>query len=59
MDIEGLSMGMSQVSQQNAVQLAVVNMAMDTSQVESANMVDMINGMSVEPDKGQNIDVTV
>lgn len=59
MDIAGLSIGMSQVSQQNSVQLAVVNMAMDTSQVESTNMIDMINGMSVEPDKGQNIDATV
>lgn len=59
MDIAGLSIGMSQVSQQNSVQLAVINMAMNTSQVESTNMIDMINGMSIEPDKGQNIDATV
>ena len=59
MDIASLSIGMSQVSQQNSVQLAVINMAMNTSQVESTSMVDMINGMSVDPDKGQNIDATV
>ena len=59
MDIAGLSIQMSQVSQQNSIQLAVINMAMNTSQIESTNMIDMINGMSVEPDKGQNIDATV
>lgn len=59
MDVAGLSMGMSQVSQQNSVQLAVINMAMDTAQVESTNMVDMMNNISVEPYKGQNINATV
>ena len=59
MDIGSLSMGMSQISQQNSVQLAVVNMAMDTSKVESTNIVNMINSISVEPDKGQNVDTTV
>ena len=59
MDIAGLSIGMSRVSQQNSLQLAVINMAMNTSQVESTNMVDMIKGMSVEPYNGQNIDTTV
>lgn len=59
MDIAALSVGMNQVSQQNSVQLAVVNMAMDTSQVESTKMVDMMNSIPVESYKGQNINATV
>jgi len=58
MDIASLSIGMSQISQQNSAQLAVVNMAMDTSEVESTNMMKMLS-TCVEQDKGQNIDVTV
>jgi len=59
MDIAALSIGMNQVAEQNSVQIAVMNMAMGTSQVESTNMVDMINSSYVDPDKGQNIDTTV
>ena len=59
MDIAALSTGMNQVAEQNSIQIAVMNMAMGTSQVESTNMVDMINSSYVDPDKGQNIDTTV
>ena len=59
MDIASVKIGINQVPQQNSVQLAVINMAMDTSKVEATNMVEMMNSKCVEPYKGQNIDAIV
>ncbi|OOM75017.1 hypothetical protein CLPUN_34540 [Clostridium puniceum] len=59
MDIAAMSIGMHQASLENSVQLSVMKIAMNSVEVSSGQMVNMIDNMTVEPYKGENIDATV
>ncbi|MBE6071124.1 MAG: putative motility protein [Clostridium butyricum] len=59
MSIAELSMGMSQVSLQNAVSMSVLNMTMDTAQTQVTAMSEALDNLAVDPNLGSNIDVTV
>jgi hypothetical protein len=57
MDIEALSMAMSQSRVQESASIAVMKMAMDTGKENATQMTDMIRKVAVDPDLGQHFDV--
>lgn len=59
MDIGIMSMGMGQSSLATAVGVSVLKLGMDTGEKIATQMTDMLQNMSVEPDKGINLDVRV
>ncbi len=63
MDIAGLSMAMAQNNIGTKVGMAVLDKAMDTAEVQGAQLVQMIDGAamqrSVQPHLGGNIDISV
>lgn len=59
MDIASMSIGMHQASIENSVQLSVMKMALNSVDGNSNEMIKMMDNISVEPYKGENIDVTV
>ena len=59
MSIADLSMGMSQVSLQNAVSISLLNMTMDTASDQLTAMTEVLDNLAVDPNLGSNIDVTV
>lgn len=59
MDIAALSMNMSQVSLENQVQLSVMKMSMENSDIINDNMTKMMDNMAVDLNLGTNLDTTV
>ncbi|WP_294374571.1 YjfB family protein [uncultured Clostridium sp.] len=59
MDIAALSMNMHQIQLENQVQLSVMKMTMDNSDVLSENIIDMVENMAVDTNVGTNLDVRV
>ena len=59
MDIAALSMNMSQVALENQVQLAVMKMSMENSNIINDNMTKMMDNMAVDLNLGTNLDATV
>ncbi len=59
MDIAAASIGMHQATLQNAVQLSVMKMTMDNSNVLNNQMTEMIDNMAVDTNLGSNLDATV
>ncbi|EKQ51096.1 MULTISPECIES: YjfB family protein [unclassified Clostridium] len=59
MDIGSLSMGLSQASVANSVQISVMKMAMNNSEDVDVEMEQMMNNMATDENLGRNIDVTV
>lgn len=61
MDIAALSTSMSMSNVQNAVGISVLKMAMDSSKQTSAQMNKLMesSNMAIDPNLGQNLDVTV
>lgn len=59
MSIAGLSMGMSQVSLQNAVSISLLNMTIDTAADQLSAMNKVLDNLAIDPNLGSNIDVTV
>ncbi|WP_150266187.1 YjfB family protein [Paenibacillus tepidiphilus] len=58
MDIAALSTVMSQASLQQAASLAVMNIAKNTAETNSQNMVQMLN-QSTHPTLGKTLDIQV
>lgn len=59
MDIGNLSMAMSQSSLNTAVQLSVLKLGMNSSEELMNNMQEMMENVVVDPNVGQNLDITV
>ncbi len=63
MDIAGLSMAMAQNDLGTKIGVAVLDKAMDTAEVQGAQLVQMIDGAamqhSVQPHLGGNIDISI
>ena len=58
MDIAAISMAMSQQNLMNNVNVALLSKSLDTVETAGADMVKMME-QSVQPNLGQNIDITV
>lgn len=58
MDIAALSMAMSQASVQQAAGLQVMNMAKNTAETHSQNLVQMLQ-QSPHPNLGKTLDIVV
>lgn len=58
MDIAALSMVMSQSKVQQSAGIAVMKMAMDTGKENATQMTDMMGNSSVDPNLGNQIDVS-
>lgn len=58
MDIAALSMGLSQMQLAQEVGVSVMKMAMDTSEVQSADLTKLME-QSVNPHVGSTIDVSL
>lgn len=54
-----MSIEMHQTSIENSVQLSVLKMAMNNTEGNSGEMINMMDNIAVEPYKGENIDITV
>lgn len=59
MDIGGLSMAASQANTMALASMSVLKMQMDTNEVMSNNLNDMMESMAIDPSKGGNIDAIV
>lgn len=59
MDIGSLSMAMNQSSLNTAVQLSVLKLGMNSSEELMNNMQEMMENVVVDPNVGQNLDITV
>jgi hypothetical protein len=59
MDIAALSMAMSQSRVQESAGIAVMKMAMDTGKENAVQMTEMMKNVSLDPNLGNNIDVSV
>lgn len=63
MDIAGMSVALSQVNLQTDIGVAVLDKAMDTTEVLGSNMVQMIDAAAMErsvtPHLGSNMDIRV
>lgn len=59
MDIGVLSMIMSQTKVQEAASVAVMKMAMDKGKESAAQMTEMINISTVDPNSGSHLDIRV
>ncbi len=58
MDIAALSMGLSQVKLAQDIGMAVMKMAMETSEVQLADMTKLME-QSVNPNIGANLDISL
>jgi len=56
MDIGSLSMGLSQASVENSVQVSVMKMTMNNNEVVNEQMIESI---AIDENLGRNLDVTV
>lgn len=59
MDIAGLSIAMHQSTLQNQVQISLMKMTMDNSNIINENMTEMIDNMAIDTNVGTNLDVSV
>lgn len=59
MDIAALSMVMSQTRVQESASIAVMNMAMDMGKQNTSQMVELMSNSAVDPNLGNNLDVSV
>lgn len=59
MDIAALSMVMSQSRVQESASIEVMNMAIDTGKQNALQMVELISNSVVDPNLGNNLDVSV
>lgn len=59
MDIAGLSIAMHQSTLQNQVQISLMKMTMDNSNIINENMTEMIDNMAIDTNVGANLDVSV
>ena len=59
MDIAGLSIVMSQTKVQQSASISVMKLAMNTVKENALQMEEMLKNVSVDPDRGQNIDIRV
>lgn len=59
MDIASLAMGVKQASLQNSVQISVLKMTMNNSEVANGEMTQMLNNMSIDENLGTNLDIKV
>ena len=58
MDIAAISMAMSQQNLMTNVNVALLSQSLDTVETAGADMVKMME-QSVQPNLGQNIDITI
>lgn len=58
MDIEALSMVISQSKSQTAAGISVAKMAMDTNKETGTQMTEMMKNSAVDPNLGNHIDVS-
>ncbi|SHJ49319.1 Putative motility protein [Hathewaya proteolytica DSM 3090] len=59
MDIGALSMVMNQSKVQEAANIAVMKMAMNTGKENAMQMTEMLKSVAVDPNLGQNFDAIV
>ncbi|MBE6062714.1 MAG: putative motility protein [Clostridium butyricum] len=59
MDIAGVSIGLNQANLNNTVQMSVIKMSMDNAESNGNQIVNMIDKMAIDPNKGRIIDATV
>lgn len=59
MDIASMSIELHQASIENSAQISVMKMAMNSVDVNSGEVINMMEDMAVEPYKGEHIDSTV
>ena len=59
MDIEALSMNLSQTKLQNSVQLSLMKMTIENSTVMNEQMTDMIENMAYDDNLGTKLDCLV
>ena len=59
MDIAGLSIAMHQSTLQNQVEISLMKMTMDNSNIINENMTEMIDNMAIDTNVGANLDVSV
>lgn len=59
MDIAALSMSLSQSNLQQSVGISVMKMAMDTGEETATQMTEMMSNISLDPNLGNNIDISV
>lgn len=59
MDIGALSMVMNQSKVQNAANLSVMKMAMNTGKETATQMTEMLKNAAVDPNLGKHLDVRV
>jgi len=58
MDIAALSVAMSQSRVQQSAGIAIAKMAMDTNKAASALMTEIMGNVAVDPNLGNNLDVS-
>lgn len=59
MDIAALSIVMNQSKVQQDAGIAVMKMAMDSGKETAAQMIEMIETVAVDPNRGRHIDIKV
>lgn len=59
MDIEALSMVMSQSKVQESAGIAVMKIAMDTGKETATQITEMMKNIAVDPNVGQHLDIRV
>ena len=59
MDIAALSMIMSQSKAQTAASISIAKIAMDTNKETGTQMTEMMRNSAVDPNLGNNLDVSV
>lgn len=59
MDIAALSMVMSQSKAQTAASISIAKIAMDTNKETGTQMTEMMRNSAVDPNLGNNLDVSV
>lgn len=58
MDIAALSMAMNQSRVQESASIAVMKIAMNTGKDNATQMAEMISNLAVDPNLGNNLDVS-
>ena len=59
MEIGSLSIAMSQARVQQEVSIAVVKMAIDTGKENETMLKDLMKDIALEPNLGNNIDISI
>lgn len=59
MDIGAMSIGMHQASLESAVSISVMKMAMNKGIEEATQMTEIMKNSAVDPNLGNNLDVSV